>query len=39
MYNLCCTNLFPGLNGGQFPLTQNMQVELGGIAAAALVSS
>jgi hypothetical protein len=38
MYNLGYTNLFPSLNGGQFPLTQSMQVELGVIAAAALVS-
>lgn len=39
MYNLGYSAAFPELNGGKFPLTQNMQVELGVVAAAAVVSS
>lgn len=38
IYNLGYSNLFPSLNGQKFPLTQSMQVELGALAAAALIA-
>lgn len=38
IYNLGYNNLFPSLNGQKFPLTQSMQVELGALAAAAVIA-
>lgn len=38
IYNLGYHHLFPSLNGGKYPLTQSMQVEIGVVAAATLVS-
>lgn len=38
IYNLGYSNLFPSLNDQKFPLTQSMQVELGALAAAALIA-
>ena len=39
MYNLGYRDLFPKLDGGKYPLTQTMIIELGILAAVVLVSS
>ncbi|BEJ17576.1 hypothetical protein CspHIS471_0609770 [Cutaneotrichosporon sp. HIS471] len=39
IYNLGYSQLFPSLNGGKYPLTQSMQVEIGVVAAATLIAS
>ncbi|GMK57481.1 hypothetical protein CspeluHIS016_0403150 [Cutaneotrichosporon spelunceum] len=39
IYNLGYQHLFPSLNGGKYPLTQSMQVEIGVVAAATLIAS
>jgi hypothetical protein len=39
VYNLGFHSLFPKLNGGKYPLTQTMMIELGIIAAIVVVST